>query len=392
MFKGRIYKISCVRPDVSQVYIGQTTEKTLQMRWNGHKRDAEVSLNKKRPRNNLGKAVKLHMAINNNGANSMLMEELEFHEYEDRNELLNKLDERENHFIDMFNSIKEGVGWNKVSASKIKRPLGQDPKETWEIIANKHGVNVRKLTHQVNNNGLEIEQAVERIKELDKKPTKQYSYGMQTYNFIKELLPHDKNNIGKKTIERRIRNLNKNKKLRIDLDKDNNVETIFLIDSIFDLISSREEIVVITPKGEVKGKTIKKVWEELLPLYPENVPDSYTTVQNRIDGKGFKVQWTHDQAFGFRFPPGFEEVENLIENNGYQWGEIDGVQKTPSFKKSSNRITNPNPITLHSVKRVYLTEKDWCDAYKLNDRKIIKKLRDEGKTNQEILEYYGKKP
>ena len=75
------------------------------------------------------------MAINNNGADAMLIEELEFYQYEDKNELLNKLDERENHFIDMFNSTKEGVGWNKVSASKIKRPLGQDPEETWEIIA-----------------------------------------------------------------------------------------------------------------------------------------------------------------------------------------------------------------------------------------------------------------
>ena len=390
MFKGRIYKISCIRPDVSQVYIGQTTEKTLQMRWNGHKRDAEAFLYKKRSRNNRGKAVKLHMAINNNGADAMLIEELEFYQYEDKNELLNKLDERENHFIDMFNSIKEGVGWNKVSASKIKRPLGQDPEETWEIIANKHGVDARKLTHQVNKNGLNIEEAVDRIKELDKKPTRQYSYGMQTYDLIKELLPHDKNNIGKKTIERRIRTLRRNKKLRVDLDKENNIETVFLVDSIFDPISSREQIVVTTPEGEVKGETIKEVWEKLLPLYPDNVPESYTTVQNRINGTRFQVKWTHDQAFGFRYPPDYEEVEDLIEGKGYRWGEIDGVQKIPSFKKEYK--TRTNPIILHSISTVYFKEQDWCDAYKLRDRKTIKKLRDEGKTNEEILEYYGKKP
>jgi len=71
-----------------------------------------------------------------------------------------------------------------------------------------------------------------------------------------------------------------------------------------------------------------------------------------------------------------------------RWGKIDGVQYIPSFKEESNRITQSNPIILHSVQRVYFTEEDWCDAYKLTDRKTIKKLRDKGKTNEEILEYY----
>lgn len=390
MFKGRIYKISCIRPDVSQVYIGQTTEKTLQMRWNGHKRDAEVFLSKKRIGNNKGKAVRLHMAINNNGVDVMMIEELEFYQYEDKNELLNKLDERENHFIDKFNSTKEGVGWNKISASKIKRPLGQGPKETWEIIANKQGVDKRRLWQQVNKNRISIEEAVEKIRELDKKPTRQYSYGNQTYAFIKELLPYDKNSIGKNTIETRIRTKSKNKKLRIDLDKENNIETVFLINSIFDPISSIEKIVVNTPEGEIKGETIAEVWRKLLPLYPDNVPKSYTTAQDRITGKRSKVKWTHDQAFGFRYPPDFEEVEELIDNKGYRWGEIDGVQRIPSFKKEYQ--TRTFPIILHSISTVYFKEQDWCDAYKLIDRKTIKKLRDVGKTNEQILEYYGKKP
>ena len=390
LFKGRIYKISSIRPDVSQVYIGQTIRNTLQMRWNGHKRDAERFLNKKRSKNNQGKAVKLHMAINNNGADAMLIEELEFYQYEDKNELLNKLDERENHFIDMFNSITEGVGWNKAYASKIKRPLGQDTKETWEIIANKHGVDVRKLMHQVNQNQLNIEEALERIKELDKKPIRQYSYGMQTHDFIRELLPYDKNNIGEKNIEARIRTLRKSKKLRVDLDKENNKETIFLIDRIFDPISSREEIEVNTPKGKIRGKKIKEIWKKLLPIFPDNVPEYYSTVQNRLNGARFQVKWSHDQAFGFRYPPDFEEVEELIEKKGYRWGEIDGVQKVPSFKNEYK--TKTNPIILHSISTVYFKEQDWCDAYKLTDRKKIKELRDAGKTNEEILEYYGKKP
>jgi len=387
--KGRIYKIYCKRPDVGKIYIGQTRERTLQIRWNKHKRDAEELLTKKRSKSDRGKAVKLHRAINNNSIDTMKIVELESYEFEDVNKLRNKLNQRENHFIDEFDTIKEG--WNKIYASKILIPEGQDQEKTWNTFANEYDVDVRRLMHQVNNNNMNIDDAVERIRELDKQPKSQYSYGMQTYDLIKELLKYDKNKVGKKNLERRIRDLKNQKKLRVDLDKSKNLETIYLIEDIFSPVSQRDKIVKVnTPHGQEVG-TITDLHEKLLPLYPDNVPDSYSTIQNRVDGKNFKVKWNHDQAFGFRFPPGFEEVENLIGNKGYQWGEIDGVQKNPSFKKDSKRITNPNPIILHSVKRIYLTEKDWCDAYKLNDRKKIKKLRDKGRTNEEILEYCGKK-
>lgn len=97
---------------------------------------------------------------------------------------------------------------------------------------------------------------------------------------------------------------------------------------------------------------------------------------------------TYEQAFGFQYPPDFKEAEGLIKNEGYQWGEIDGKQKIPSFKNDYKTTTNP--IILHSISTIYFKEQDWCDAYKLTDRKQIKKLRDEGKTNEEILKYYGK--
>ena len=97
---------------------------------------------------------------------------------------------------------------------------------------------------------------------------------------------------------------------------------------------------------------------------------------------------TYEQAFGFQYPPDFKEAEGLIKNEGYQWGEIDGKQKIPSFKNDVK--TKTNIIILHSISTIYFKEQDWCDAYKLTDRKQIKKLRDEGKTNEEILKYYGK--
>lgn len=387
--KGRIYKIYCTRPDVGKIYIGQTRERTLQIRWNKHKRDAEELLAKKRSKSDRGKALRLHRAINNNSIDTMKIVELESYEFEDVNKLRNKLNQRENHFIDEFNTIKEG--WNKIYASKILIPEGQDQEKTWNTIANEHDVDVRRLMHQVHNNNLDIDDAVERIRELDKQPKSQYSYGMQTYDLIKELLKYDKNKVGQKNLERRIREFIKKEKLRVDLDRANNIQTFFLIDSIFDPISTRVELVIHTPHGEEKAKKISELWRKLLPLYPDKVPDSYITVQKRLKGK-LKYEWTIEQAFGFRYPPGFEEIEDLIENKGYQWGEIDGIQYIPSFKKESKRFANPTPIILHSVKRVYPTEKDWCDAYKLTNRKMTKKLREEGKTPEEIINNYQEKP
>jgi len=372
------------------VYIGQARGPSLQTRWNKHKNDAKKFPHNESLKKHDGKAAKLYAAMNLFDISEMKIEELEFYEYADKNELINKLRLRENHFIDQFDSIN--YGWNKIKAPAATLLLGQDEEETWETRASKHNVNQRSLHYQVTKHRLSIEEAVKKIRKLKKEPKRQYSYGRQTYDVSSDLLIYDKNNIGKKNIERRIRNLKNQKKLRVDLDKSKNLETIYLIEDVFSPLSQTDKIVKVnTPHGQEVG-AITDLHEKLLPLYPDNVPDSYSTIQNRVDGKNFKVKWNHDQAFGFRFPPGFEKVENLIENKGYQWGEIDGVQKNPSFKKDSKRITNPNPIILHSVKRIYLTEKDWCDAYKLNDRKKIKKLRDKGRTNEEILEYCGKKP
>ena len=199
LFKGIIYKISSTEPDVSQVYIGQTIG-TLKTRWNSHKRKAREFPNNTNSKRFDQKAAKLYRAMNLFHSSQLEIVELESYEYADKNELRNKLNDRENHFIDKFDSIKKG--WNKIYASKIELPLGQDTEETWSSIANKFDVDVRKLMHQVNKNELSIEEAVKKIKELEKIPTKQYSYGMQTYAFIKELLPYDKFPNGKAYYEK----------------------------------------------------------------------------------------------------------------------------------------------------------------------------------------------
>ena len=202
---------------------------------------------------------------------------------------------------------------------------------------------------------------------------------MQLYNFIRELDEHNKHNVPIKTLERRIRNGNLKKILN------NNIETVFLVESIFKPVTRPKEISVKTPNGKVTEKTIKDLHDKLLPLYPDIVPDKYTTVQSRMS----KKNWSNEQAFGFKYPPEYEEVEDLIIKKGYKWGEIDGQIKIPKFKNDYK--TKTKPIILNSIKVIYFSEKDWCDAYKLTDRKTIKKLFDKGKSPEEVLKYYGRK-
>ena len=118
-------------------------------------------------------------------------------------------------------------------------------------------------------------------------------------------------------------------------------------------------------------------------MYPDLIPSNYTTVQSRL-----LKHWNPEQAFGFRYPPGFEEVELLIKEQGYNWGEIDGIRKIPDLIKDDKG----NPTIMHEIKTVYISETDWCDAYKLKDRKTIKALFDKGicKTPEDILRHYNR--
>ena len=376
MFSGIIYKIWSEHDDsIGKVYIGQS-QKSLEERWNGHVRDSRNLITKKNPSGEIGQAAKLHKAMNIIGLENIKKEKLEFYEYEDYGELLNKLNERENYFIEKYNCIKQG--WNKQYAPKIQIPLGSNPKETWEMIAKKHNVNVRKLTYQVNNNDLTIEDAVKAIKKLEQEPKRIFSYGMQLYNFIRELEEHNKHNVPIKTLERRIRN-GKLKKIL-----NNNIETVFLVDSIFEPVTRHKEKSVKTPDGKVTGKTIKELHDILLPLYPDIVPENLSTIRSRW----IKVNWSNEQVFGFRYPPEYEEVEDLITIKNYNWGEVDGEIKIPNFKKLKSES---KPIIMHEISVIYFSITDWCNAFKLTDKKMIKKFFDEGKSPEEVLLYYGRK-
>ena len=101
LLKGFIYKIFSERFKDEIVYIGQTRQ-DLQVRWNKHKRDArEFELNQM-PSKSEGKEAKLHRSIRLLGEDNCKIIKLEEFEFEDKNELLNKLDERGNFFIKKF--------------------------------------------------------------------------------------------------------------------------------------------------------------------------------------------------------------------------------------------------------------------------------------------------
>ena len=385
-FLGFIYKIYA-KDYPHRIYIGQTRgrtsqgkEKILDIRWRRHCKDAKDSRKKEF---NLSKAADLHIAMIANSIPNIKFDVLETYQSDDKNELINKLREREEIMINQYNSIENGL--NKIHPPKTRLPIGQNEEETWGAIADKYEVDVRKLSYQMNKNNNDLEKSLKEIEKLEMEPERRYSYGKQIYKQIRELLIYDINKIGKKNIERRIRDSLVNGCIKKDFQKDKNIEIIYLEDHIFLPISNLEIYSVNTPKGIFRGN-IAKLHNELQPLFPEIVPESYNTVQSRIKEKG----WTADQAFGFRYPKGLEEIEDLIENKFYKWGIIDGEVYIPNFRKLK---TIPSPIIMHSIKEIYLYQKDWMNAYKLRDHKKIKELRDvKQQTPEEILKFWNKEP
>ncbi len=382
LLKGFIYKIFSERFKDEIVYIGQTRQ-DLQVRWNKHKRDArEFELNQM-PSKSEGKEAKLHRSIRLLGEDNCKIIKLEEFEFEDKNELLNKLDERENFFIKKFNSIDQG--WNKQYAPKTERQIGQQYDKTWQTIALEHGVNVRRLWHQVHTKKISIDEAVKNIKELDKNPKIIYFYAQQNHSLIRDLEKYDKHHVGKDLIESRIRSELQNFNLMTKLNDVTNTKTVYLKDFIFRSKRINPEYIVKTAKGEFRG-SIVSLHEKLFGLFPEIVPplDKYTTVQGRLR-KGY----TPEQAFGFRLPPFLVEIEFLINEKNYNWGEIDGEVYIPDLKRLKAR---PKYIILHSLKVIYLYQNDWINAYKLSDGKKVIKLLSEHYSPEDVLKEFGRNP
>ena len=102
---------------------------------------------------------------------------------------------------------------------------------------------------------------------------------------------------------------------------------------------------------------------------PLNVTESLI---NSRKNKG----WTLEQAFGFEVPPNFEEVNKLVEV-GYSY-----------FPHRPYQDNNTKPIVLHSLKRIYISQKHFADEHGIPTDYVSDKLK-LGWDADRIIESYG---
>ena len=361
----------------NKVYIGQTRLSSVMKRYDGHKRSATNWLKEKFM---VGKNTKLYQTMVAWGPDTMIVKTLESHECQNKNDLINILNERENYYIDKYNSIENG--WNKIKAPIKKRLQNLDEGTTMTDIANENNVDYRKLTYRINK-GMKIEDAINDIKTSEKKPSIIYNYGRQKFDFISNLANsrmHNPNNVTKKTIEKRIKNLKDQNKLKSEFNEHTNERTLYLVDSIFKKVNDKS-ISVETPTGVLSGKDINDLHQKLLnnKKFKNFIPKTYATVQSRLS-KG----WTPEQTFGFRYPPNFIKEEELIKNQGYKWA----VEK-PDFLRLGTRV---KPVILHVKKEIFTSQKEFCGVYKGLKEDLVSDRFKDGSSAEEVLEYYELEP
>ena len=96
---------------------------------------------------------------------------------------------------------------------------------------------------------------------------------------------HNKNNLDKKTIERKIRELKQSNKLKIKINKENNQKIYVLVDEIFNAVKQRNVYTVITPEGDELSGLIIDLHKNLLEKFPNEVPIGYTTFKEGYQKK-----------------------------------------------------------------------------------------------------------
>ncbi len=379
--KGWIYKIVQIRSnDIpwmnGMCYIGQHRNSDLKIRWNRHKRDARKYDATKKGRGS--KFAKLHQAMQTlGGVDYFELKEIEPFEHYDENQLIDLLNAAEDEYIKKNNSIKNG--WNIVNAHKTNSRRKSSEKSLSQE-ANDNKVSYTSLLYRVNKVGETVEEAIKHLKNNAKKPTEKYEYKRQIFKNIKEISEsklHNKNNLDKKTIERKIRELKQSNKLKIIINQNENEKIYVLVDEIFNAIKRREVYDVITPEGDELSGLIINLHKILLKRFPNDVPENYTTVQGRIK----KDNWDVQQAFGFEYPPDLIEIKPLIEYEGYKWA----VEK-PDFRKTANY----KPVVFHSSKEIFASQKEFCETFGFKDYEVSELLKT-GKTPEEVRDIIWEK-
>ena len=376
--KGWIYKISHKRKKdgknlfPSFCYIGQHRGKDINERFRQHKNDAK-NFERKEIKDKEGKHARLHEAMRISNPENFFIEELEQFEHSDEISLINILNKAELEYIRQFNSIEDG--WNTVDAPQIKRIRNSGEKSLAQY-ARENEISYNSLRHRVNNMGEKIQEAINHLKEYRDAPLIKYEYKRQIFENIRKISEsklHNKNNLDKKTIEKRIRDLKKSNKLKIKIENNKNEKIYVLIDEIFKSIKEKKIYSVETPDGEIKSGLIIELHKILHKKYPDSVPEKYTTIQSRLK----KDNWSVQQAFGFEYPPDLIDVKSLIEIQGYKWA----VEK-PNFIRQ-----NGKPVIMHSDKEIFATQEEFCEAYNFKSD-LVSDYIVAGKTPEEIRDYF----
>ena len=371
--KGWIYQIVQIKSDdipyyEGMCYIGQHRNSPLKKRWQKHKNDAKKYDPTKKGRGS--KFAKLHQSMQTlGGVDYFELKEIESFEHSDENKLIDLLNEAENKYIDQFDSKKNG--WNKVYAPKTNsRRYSAEKSLAQEAYDNQ--VSYTSLLYRVNKVGEKVEEAIKHLKNNANKPTEKYEYKRQTFNNIREISKsklHNKNDLDKKTIERKIRELKQSNKLKIKINKENNQKIYVLVDEIFNAVKQRNVYTVITPEGDELSGLIIDLHKILLKRFPNEVPEKYTTVQGRIK----KDNWDVQQAFGFEYPPDLIEIKPLVKK-GYKFA----IGK-PDFRKTANY----KPVVFHSTQEIFVSQKEFSEAFGFKDYEVSEILKT-GKTPEEV--------
>jgi len=148
---------------------------------------------------------------------------------------------------------------------------------------------------------------------------------------------------------------------------------------LFDLISGRDttpnkevepdecEVGLCSVKapgvdGGFRGSSIADLCNQLSnhPRYKHKRHrySKYSTVISRR-----KKGWTMEQAFGFEVPPNYTEVNKLLKE-GYSY-----------FPEAPSSDDNTKPIVLHSLKRIYISQRHFADEHGIPADYVCDKLK-----------------
>lgn len=377
MPRGYIYRIhhkdSVTGEDQypNKCYIGQTRQ-TVEKRFRQHLRDArELDLQADRERH--GKTAKLHEFILICRPKNIAVEQIYFAEAPTQLELQQILNTKERSYIEKYDSLKS---LNKVLPPKDVTTMQAQGVFISEI-AEDFGVPYTTLLNRMKKDpAADVEEIA---KELSQRIEERFIYARQTFKALSDVSKSERFNphgVSTKTIQSRVRKMREGDELRETMDRESGVLFIELTDKVFEPTRKKKSISITTPDGKTLSGSIKELHDILLPLYPDLVPEGYTTVQGRLS----KPHWNAQRAFGFDYPPDLQEIKSLIEQGGYKWAE----GKKPDFRSHQGT----KPLVLEETKEVFVSQKAFAEVFKIAEDQLSDLIA-RGMSADQILEKLG---